>query len=257
LQGVKEINLISQDTTYFGRDLGLEEGLTQLLQELLKIKRIGWIRILYGYPEEITDSLVEILQEDRICSYLDVPFQHSNPNIIKKMKRAMDGKRALTLIEKLRNRIPGIALRTSLVVGFPGEGKKEFEDLKSFVREARFDHLGVFTYSREEDTSSFALGDPVKEIVKNKRKAKILEIQAEISFQNNEKYFGRQVETLIEGTSTDSPNVLVGRAKFQAPEVDGVILIDRPDDWTKVVNSIQKVEIAGWDVYDLYGKLAR
>lgn len=169
----------------------------------------------------------------------------------------MDGKRALTLIEKLRNRIPGIALRTSLVVGFPGEGKKEFEDLKNFVREARFDHLGVFTYSREEDTSSFALGDPVKESVKNKRKAKILEIQAEISFQKNEKYFGRQVETLIEGTSTDSPNVLVGRAKFQAPEVDGVILIDRPDDWTKVVNSIQKVEIAGWDVYDLYGKLAR
>jgi len=257
LQDVKEINLISQDTTYFGRDLGLEEGLTQLLRELLKIKRIGWIRILYGYPEEITDSLVEILQEDRICSYLDVPFQHSDPNIIKKMKRAMDGKRALTLIEKLRNRIPGIALRTSLVVGFPGEGKKEFEDLQSFVWEARFDHLGVFTYSREEDTSSFALGDPVKESLKNKRKAKILEIQAEISFQKNEKYFGRQVETLIEGTSTDSPNVLVGRAKFQAPEVDGVILIDRPDDWTKVVNSIQKVEIAGWDVYDLYGKLAR
>lgn len=255
-QGVKEINLISQDTTYFGRDKGKEDGLTLLLQELLTVKNVGWIRLLYGYPEEISDSLIEIMQEAKICSYLDIPFQHSDPKILKHMKRAMDRPRALKLIKKLRNKIPDIAIRTTLIVGFPGEGQREFEDLKSFVREARFDHLGVFTYSREEDTSSYPLGDPVKDSVKNKRKDKILDIQAEISFQNSKTYLGRQVDTLIEGTSTDNPDILIGRGQFQAPEVDGVILVERADDWIEVVNTIQKVEITGWDVYDLYGKLA-
>lgn len=255
-QGVKEINLISQDTTYFGRDKGMEEGLTVLLRELLQIKNIDWIRILYGYPEEISDSIIEILQEEKICSYLDIPFQHSHPTILKKMKRAMEGKRALALIDKLRGVLPDIAIRTSLVVGFPGEGKEEFDHLKRFVKEARFDHLGVFTYSKEEDTSSFSLGDPIKERVKSRRRDQIMEIQADISYQKNEKYFSQQVDALIEGTSKDNPSVLVGRGKFQAPEVDSVILIDKPNDWIKVVNTIQKVEITGWDVYDLYGKLS-
>ncbi len=257
LQGVKEINIISQDTTYFGRDLGMREGLTLLLQELLEIKNIEWIRILYGYPEEVSDSLLEIMQEDKICSYLDIPFQHSNPKILKKMKRAMDGKKALMFIEKLRKKIPDIVVRTSLVVGFPGEGKEEFEDLESFVQEARFDYLGVFTYSREEGTSSYALGDPIKESVKDKRREKIMEIQAGISFHKNEKYLSQKVDVLIEGTSKDDPSVLIGRGKFQAPEVDSVILIERTDDWTEVVNTIQEVEITGRDVYDLYGQLAR
>jgi ribosomal protein S12 methylthiotransferase len=257
LQGVKEINLISQDTTYFGRDKGMEEGLTFLLRELLKIKNIDWIRMLYGYPEEISDSIIEIMQEDKICSYLDIPFQHSDLKILKKMKRAMDGKRALKLLEKLRNSIPDVVIRTSLVVGFPGEGKKEFDHLKRFVQEAQFDYLGVFTYSKEEDTSSFSFGDPIKESVKNRRRDKIMEIQADISYQKNERYLNQQVDALIEGTSKDNPSVLIGRGKFQAPEVDSVILIEKPDDWTNVVNTIQKVEITGRDVYDLYGQLAR
>jgi ribosomal protein S12 methylthiotransferase len=257
LQGVKEINLISQDTTYFGRDKRMEEGLTLLLRELLKIKNIDWIRILYGYPEEISDSIIEIMQEDKICSYLDIPFQHSDPKILKKMKRAMDGKRALTLIEKLRYSIPDVVIRTSLVVGFPGEGKKEFDHLKRFVQEAQFDFLGVFSYSKEEDTSSFSFGDTIKESVKNRRRNKIMEIQADISFHKNERYLNQQVDALIEGTSKDNPSVLIGRGKFQAPEVDSVILIETPDDWTNVVNTIQKVEITGRDVYDLYGQLAR
>ncbi len=257
LQGVKEINLISQDTTYFGRDKGMEQGLTLLLRELLKIKNIDWIRILYGYPEEISDSIIEIIQEDKICSYLDIPFQHSDPKILKKMKRAMDGKRALTLIKKLRNSIPDVVIRTSLVVGFPGEGKKEFDHLKRFVQEAQFDYLGIFTYSKEENTSSFSFGDTIKESVKNRRRDKIMEIQADISFHKNERYINQQVDALIEGTSKDNPSVLIGRGKFQAPEVDSVILIETPDDWTNVVNTIQKVEITGRDVYDLYGQLAR
>jgi len=197
------------------------------------------------------------MQEDKVCSYLDIPFQHSDPEIVKKMKRAMDGQRAMKLIRKIRNKIPEITLRTSLVVGFPGEGKKEFENLKKFVQEARFDHLGVFTYSREDGTSCFSLGDPVKEIVKNKRREKIMEIQAEISWQKNKEYLDRQIEVLVEGTSNQNPYLLIGRGRFQAPEVDGVIFMESPADWPKLVNTIQTVEITGWDVYDLYGKAAR
>ena len=256
-RGVKEINLISQDTTYFGRDQGLEDGLSLLLKELLKIQEIEWIRILYGYPEEISDSLLGVMQEERICSYLDIPFQHSNSRIIKKMKRGMDGRRALKLIQKLREKLPGIALRTSLVVGFPGEDKREFEDLEKFVQEARFDHLGVFTYSKEEGTDCFDFGDPVKESMKKKRRDKIMAIQSEISFENNKKYLNQSLDVLIEGIPKENPDILIGRGRFQAPEVDGMIFIDAPRKWEKVVNTIQKVEITGGDVYDLYGKLAK
>jgi len=255
-RGVKEINLISHDTTFYGRDQDLEDSLPLLLQELLKIHKIEWIRILYGYPEEISHSLLEIMQEEKICSYLDIPFQHSNPKIIKNMKRGMDGRRALKLIQKLRKKLPDIALRTSLVVGFPGEGKEEFEDLKKFVQEVKFNHLGVFTYSKEEGTACFNLGDPVRESVKRKRKEKIMEIQGEISFENNKKYLNQSIDVLIEGTLKENSTILIGRGKFQAPEVDGMILIDAPGKWPKVVNKIQKVEITGGDVYDLYGKLA-
>ncbi len=256
-RGVKEINLISQDTTYFGRDQGLEDGLSLLLKELLKIQEIEWIRILYGYPEEISDSLLGVMQEERICSYLDIPFQHSNSRIIKKMKRGMDGKRALKFIQKLREKLPDIALRTSLVVGFPGEGMKEFEDLKKFVQEARFDHLGVFAYSKEEGTDCFNLGDSVKESMKKKRRDEIMAIQSEVSFENNKKYLNQSLDVLIEGIPKENPDILIGRGRFQAPEVDGMILIDAPRKWEKMVNTIQKVEITGGDVYDLYGKLAK
>jgi len=255
--GVKEINLVSQDTTYYGRDLGLEDGLTSLLSRLLSIQSLEWVRILYGYPEEISDSLLEIMKEKRICSYLDLPFQHSHPKIIKKMKRGMDGQRALKLVRKIREKIPDVALRTSLVVGFPGEGKEEFDDLESFVWEARFDHLGVFSYSREDGTDCFALGDPVKESVKKKRKERIMELQMVISEENNKKYLKKKIDVLIEGALKENPGVLVGRGQFQAPEVDGVILINAAEKASEVVNTIHKVEITGWDVYDLFGKLAR
>ena len=163
----------------------------------------------------------------------------------------------MKLIQKLRKKNPDIALRTSLVVGFPGEDKKEFEDLKKFIREAKFDHLGVFTYSKEEGTASSTLGDPVREIVKRRRKEKIMEIQTEISLQNNRKHLNKRIDVLIEGTLKENSSILIGRGRFQAPEVDGLILMDAPGIWSKVVNTIQEVEITGWDVYDLYGKLAQ
>lgn len=254
-KGIREINLISQDSTYYGRDRNTEDGLTVLLKELLKIRDIPWIRFLYGYPEEISDALLEIMQEEKICSYLDLPFQHSDSQIIKRMKRAMDGKRALKLIQKIREKLPGVALRTSLVVGFPGEGQKEFESLKNFVTEARFDHLGVFIYSPEDGTSCFGLGETVKESVKKRRKQKIIDIQAEISYQNNRKYLDETLDVLIEGTLKDNPQLLAGRARFQAPEVDGMIFLSSPPSIDKVVNTIQKVEITDHDIYDLFGKI--
>jgi ribosomal protein S12 methylthiotransferase len=255
--GIKEINLISQDTTYFGRDKNDKNGLVRLLRRLVALKNLAWIRILYSYPEEITDSLVEIMKEEKICSYLDIPFQHSHPRIIKLMNRRLDGKKSLQLLDKIRKKIPDAAIRTSLVVGFPGEKKEEFDDLKEFVARARFDHLGVFYYSREEGTTSYMLGDTVSEKTKEKRMQTIMDIQAGISYENNRKYLHRKIDVLIEGTLKQDPSLLVGRGKFQAPEVDGVVWMSREQRRPKVFNTIQKVEITDGDVYDLYGNLVR
>jgi len=254
-KGAKEINLISQDSTYYGRDRGLKDGLTQLLQELINIKGLEWIRILYGYPEEVNDSLLEIMQEDKICSYLDLPFQHADSRIINRMKRSMDGDRALTLIKKIRKAIPDVALRTSLVVGFPGEGKKEFENLKKFVEEARFDHLGVFVYSREAGTACYFSGDPVKQKVKERRRKQLLAIQEDISFEKNSKYLEKCIDVLVEGTWKQDSNRPIGRARFQAPEVDGVVFLNSSPVLSKVVNTVQNVEITDHDIYDLYGHI--
>lgn len=256
-RGVKEVNLISQDSTYYGRDKGLSGGLTNLLEELIEIEPIEWIRVLYGYPEEISDPLLDIMQEEKICSYLDIPFQHADANIIKAMKRGLDGYRALKLIDRIRKKCPDISLRTSLIVGFPGEGRKEFEHLKRFVATAQFDHLGVFTYSPEEGTECFSLGNPIREKVKQERLEEIFQMQAEISFKKNSKYLGRSIDVLVEGHPKNRKNLLVSRARFQAPEVDGVVLINGDKSTPDLVNSIQKVEIIHWDVYDLIGKPVR
>lgn len=254
-RGFKEINLISQDSTFYGRDLGSKQGLVTLLAELINVKGLEWIRVLYGHPGEITDPLLEIMTEEKICSYLDIPFQHAHPKIIRIMNRGMDGQRALRLIERIRRTIPEISLRTSLIVGFPGEGHKEFLDLKDFIRSVRFDHLGVFTYSPEEGTDCQSLGDPIKERVKQERLEEIFRIQADISRKNNRKYLGRKIDVLIEGRLRDRPDVILARGRFQAPEVDGVVLLHEESHTCDVSNPIQKVEITDTDVYDLSGKL--
>lgn len=252
-KGIREINLVSQDSTYFGHEAGLKDGLAKLLIRLLEIKDLGWIRILYSYPEEITDSLLEVMGEEKICPYLDIPFQHADSEIIRLMKRSMDGPRALKLIAKIRRKIPDIALRTSLVVGFPGEDARAFEKLKSFVQKACFDHLGVFTYSPEEGTSCSDLGDPVPERLKNRRRDKIMSIQAKISRKVNRKYVGRRLEVLLEGGVKQDSSLLVGRTRFQAPEVDGNVFIERERRSPKTLRAIHEVEITAADDYDLYG----
>jgi ribosomal protein S12 methylthiotransferase len=255
--GVKEINLVSQDSTNFGRDLGGGAGLAGLLLRLVEIPRIRWIRVLYGYPEEITEPLLEVMGEEKICPYIDIPFQHSDSRILRLMKRSMDGKRGLALVDRIRRRLPDIALRTTLIVGFPGEGPREFAALKDFVRAARFDHLGVFTYSPEESTAAFPLGNPVPEPEKQKRRDEIMSLQARISESILRKYLNRRLDVLLDGPGGKDGKTITGRTRFQAPEVDGVVRIGTDTVAGRPLRAIEKVEITGTGVYDLRGKLAR
>jgi ribosomal protein S12 methylthiotransferase len=256
-RGIKEVNLVSQDTTYFGRDRRREGELIKLLRRLIEVRGISWIRLLYGYPEEITPSLLEVMKEDKICSYLDIPIQHADLRLLRSMKRSMDGARSLRLIETIRKALPEAAIRTSLIVGFPGEGRAEFLALKSFVREARFDHLGVFTYSPEEGTGAFKLGDPVPEAEKARRRDEIMALQAEIAASLQRKYLHRRLDVLIDPSSSAGSGGLVGRAWFQAPEVDGVVVIERSGPSAGPIRPIEKVEIISAGVYDLGGIVVR
>ncbi len=253
-QGIREINLISQDSTYYGRDLSLKEGLALLLEGLEKIPDLSWIRVLYSYPEEISDRLLDTMSSDKICSYIDSPFQHAAPTLVRRMRRGLDGTHALKLISKIRRRLPDVALRTSLIVGFPGEGPEEFEQLKDFVREADFDHLGVFTYSHEKDAPSFAWGDEIPAREKEQRRQEIMEIQAGISARRLKRYVGTRIPVLLDGRLRGDQGILVGRTQNQAPEVDGVVLISPPEG-PGPADVIQSVEILRSDVYDLYGTL--
>ena len=255
-RGVREVDLVSQDTTSYGKDAGRPDGLVRLLRKLIEVPELAWIRILYGYPEEISDGLLEILGEPKIAPYLDIPFQHSDPAIIRRMGRATSGRRALKLLDRIRKAVPGVALRTSLIVGFPGEGRPEFTGLKEFVREARFDHLGVFAYSREEGTPAYADGDPVADAVKRRRRDAILEIQSEISADILKAWKGRTTEVLIEGPWKEDPKLLIGRTRFQAPEVDGVVFVDGAGRPRKDDPALRKIEITSTGVYDLQGKPA-
>jgi ribosomal protein S12 methylthiotransferase len=256
-RGVQEINLISQDTTYFGRDKGRKDGLVRLLHRLVTVPGVRWIRFLYGYPEEISPALLEVMKEDKICSYLDIPFQHSDRRLVRAMKRSLDGSKALRLIEMIRRTLPDVAVRTSLIVGFPGEGKDEFAGLKEFIREARFDHLGVFTYSPEEGTDAFPLGDPVPEDEKSGRRDEIMAIQAEIAASVQRKYLQRRLDVLIEPPAASTGGTIIGRTRFQAPEVDGVVLIERDPSLAGALRPIERVEIISTEGYDLRGKIVR
>ena len=256
-RGIKEVNLVSQDTTFFGRDQGREGELTRLLRRLVDVREIRWIRLLYGYPEEITPGLLEVMKEPKICSYLDIPFQHADRGLLKLMKRSMDSRRALRLVEMIRKALPDVAIRTSLIVGFPGEGRAEFLWLKKFVREARFDHLGVFTYSPEEGTCAFELGNPIPDSEKTRRRDEIMALQADIAASIQQKYLQRRLDVLIDPSSSAGSEGIVGRTRFQAPEVDGVVLIEGGDLAAGPIRPIEKVEIISAGVYDLRGIVVR
>jgi ribosomal protein S12 methylthiotransferase len=255
--GVKEIDLVSHDTTWFGRDRGVRNGLARLLERLGRIDGLEWIRFLYGYPEEIDDALLDAMTGPKICRYLDIPFQHADPGLIKAMRRGLAGPRALKLIDEIRAKLPDVALRTSLIVGFPGEGRREFTALRRFVEAARFDHLGVFAYSPEAGTPAVRLRETASEAEKEERLGEIMELQAGISGRANARWVGRTIDVVVEGPDPETAGLWTGRGRFQAPEVDGVVRFSLAAGRTEPPAAIVRVVVDSAGAYDLAGRLVR
>lgn len=252
-QGVKELILVAQETTVYGKDLYGEKSLHKLLRELCKISGIQWLRILYCYPEEIYDELIQtIKEENKVCHYLDLPIQHASDAVLKRMGRRTSKAQLVEIIEKLRKEIPDISLRTTLITGFPGETQEQHEELKDFVDEMEFDRLGVFTYSPEEDTPAATMTEQIPEEVKEDRQAELMELQQEIAFDLAEDMVGREVLVMIEGKVADE-NAYVGRTYKDAPNVDGLIFINTDEELMS--GDFARVRVTGALEYDLIGEL--
>ena len=252
-QGVKELILVAQETTVYGKDLYGEKSLHKLLRELCKISKIQWIRILYCYPEEIYDELIQtIKEENKVCHYLDLPIQHASDAVLKRMGRKTSKAQLVEIIEKLRKEIPDISLRTTLITGFAGETQEQHEELKDFVDEMEFDRLGVFTYSPEEDTPAATMTEQIPEEVKEDRQAELMELQQEIAFDLAEDMVGREVLVMIEGKVADE-NAYVGRTYKDAPNVDGLIFINTDEELMS--GDFARVRVTGALEYDLIGEL--
>lgn len=252
-QGVKELILVAQETTLYGKDIYGEKSLHILLKELCKIRGLRWVRILYCYPEEIYDELIQVIkEEDKICKYLDLPIQHACDDVLKRMGRRTSKAQLIEIIEKLRREIPGIALRTTLITGFPGETQEQHEELMEFVDTMEFDRLGVFTYSPEEDTPAANMPNQIDEDVKEDRQAELMELQQEIAFELAENKIGQEVMVMIEGKVADE-NAYVGRTYMDAPNVDGLIFVETDEEMMS--GDFAKVKVTGALEYDLIGEI--
>ena len=234
-RGVQEITLIGQDTTCYGEDLGLKDGLATLLDELARIEGLRWLRFLYAYPNRITGKLLStIARHDNICKYLDVPLQHASPAVLKTMKRGAGADIFLKTLEKVRAAVPGIALRTSFIVGFPGESSSDFEILEQFITEAKFDWLGVFSYSDEEGSAAFPLDHKVPKRTIESRKRRLMKLQQSISKRAKREWIGRELVLLAEGESEETPLLWEARTQFHAPEIDGKVYINDTGELEKL-----------------------
>lgn len=252
-KGVRELILVAQETTVYGTDIYSKKMLPELIKRLAQIEELSWIRILYCYPEEIDDALVEVIKnEPKVCHYLDMPIQHASDNILKRMGRRTTKQELKSIIAKLRENIPDIALRTTLITGFPGETEKEHEEMLDFVDEMEFDRLGVFTYSAEEDTPAAAMPGQIDEDVKEARRDAVMELQQEVSLDKSREMIGRVIECLIEGRIEDD-GTYVGRSYKDAPNVDGYVFVNT--DENLMSGDIVKVRIDGAMEYDLIGSL--
>lgn len=251
--GVKELIIVAQEITVYGKDLYGEKKLPELLHRLCKIPGIQWIRLLYCYPEEITDELIETIRtEKKICHYIDMPIQHASDKILKAMGRRTNNAELRNIISKLRKEIPDICLRTTLITGFPGETEEDHKILLDFIDEMEFDRLGAFTYSPEEDTKAASLDNQVDEEVKLCRKDEIMELQQEISMDKSERLVGKELEVIIEGKASDE-DVYVGRSYMDAPSVDGYVFINSEEELMS--GDFAKVRIVKAMEYDLIGDL--
>ena len=245
--GIKELIVIAQDTTKYGIDIYGKPELAKLLHELSKIDGIEWIRFLYAYPETITDELIEeVKNNEKICKYFDIPMQHISDNILKKMNRKSTGASIKNLISKLRKEIPEVIIRSTLMVGFPGETEEDFEDLYEFVKWAKLDKLGCFTYSKEEGTTAYKMENQVYPMTKKKRYNKIMALQQKISEENMEKHIGKTLKVLVEQKG-------IGRSYMDVPDIDGVVYIKGESN----INSFENCKITGIKEYDLIGEVVK
>ena len=251
--GVKELILVAQETTLYGTDLYGRKSLPELLEKLSEVEELRWIRILYCYPEEITDELIDAMKRlPKVCHYLDIPIQHGADTILKKMGRRTDRAQLTRMVGKLRTEIPDIALRTTLITGFPGETEEDFEEMKEFVRQMRFERLGVFTYSQEEDTPAAEMEDQIPEEIKEERRDIIMAMQQEIAFENNELRIGEEMDVMIEGYLPDD-DIYVGRSYMDAPDVDGCVFLSTR--WHLETGDYVRARIVQAQGYDLIGEV--
>ncbi|TVQ14168.1 MAG: 30S ribosomal protein S12 methylthiotransferase RimO [Bacteroidetes bacterium] len=249
-KGVKEILLIAQDLSYYGFDLEKRSMLADLLRELVKVSGIEWIRLHYAYPKNFPTEVIDLMaKEPKICRYLDIPLQHISDPVLKSMRRNTDKASTLALLEAFRSKVPDVALRTTLLVGYPGETMAQFEELLAFVKETRFERLGVFTYSPEEGTKAFELEDTISDKEKQKRADKIMEAQQEISFQLNQEKIGKTFRVLIDREEDD---YFVGRTEYDSPEVDNEVYVTKQDDI--VTAEFYSVRITSASDFDLFGE---
>jgi ribosomal protein S12 methylthiotransferase len=254
-QGVKELMLVAQETTLYGVDFYGEKSLHKLLKELCKIDGIEWIRILYCYPEEITDDLIQVMkEEEKICKYLDMPIQHASDNVLKRMGRRTNRQELIDIVTKLRKEIPDISLRTTLITGFPGETNEDHEQLLEFIDQMEFDRLGVFTYSPEEDTPAANMEEQIDEEVKEERKDELMTLQQEIAFEHAEKMVGRTLKVMIEGRLPED-NVYIGRTYMDAPNIDGYIFVNADHEFMS--GDFVTVKVTGANDYDLTAEIAQ
>jgi ribosomal protein S12 methylthiotransferase len=250
-KGVKELLLIAQDLTYYGIDIYGKRTIARLVEKLTAIDGIEWIRLHYAYPAGFPEELLQLMNDNpKVCKYLDIPLQHINDRILQSMKRGLGSKGTRNLVRTMKEKIPDVALRTTLIVGYPGETDKEFEELLQFIREVKFDRLGVFKYSAEEDTSAFNLNDDVPEDVKEERFNRIMSEQQEISLALNKQREGKTFKTIIDRKEGD---YYIGRTQFDSPEVDNEVLID--SDEPLKTGTFYNVLIEKADFFDLYGKV--
>lgn len=256
-QGVKEFVLISQDTTTYGTDLALKDGLAQLVASIADVKGVEWVRFLYCYPTAITDGLLRVMAErPNVCKYFDIPLQHVSRRVLQRMKRGGTRASYERLIERIRERVPGVAVRTTFIVGFPGEREEDFEELVDFVRAVEFDRVGVFTYSDEENSAAVELDEKVDQQVARRREGRLMKEQARISLRKNRKLVGQRVKVLLEGKAKESDLLLEGRMETQAPEIDGSILInDAPEGANVRPGDFVTVEITEAHEHDLIGSI--
>jgi ribosomal protein S12 methylthiotransferase len=255
--GVREITLIGQDTTCYGEDFGLKDGLALLLEKLAQIEDLRWIRFLYAYPNKITGKLLETIgTHDKICSYMDVPLQHASASVLKRMKRGGGAEVFLRSIDKMRRVIPDLTLRTSFIVGFPGETAQEFEELCDFVREARFDWMGTFSYSDQEGASAYSLGDKLSLSEIERRRKHLMGIQRQISKKKKKSLVGQEFDLLLEGSSEETDLLMEGRTAMHAPEIDGKVFVNEfPSVGEPQPGEFYRCQIVEAHDYDLVAKI--